>query len=229
MFYKAQHDTCSIDVNKPFPSGLSGMSKLLIVHDVNNILDNKYTQTNISLILFAAVICCTNQIPPSLSDQEQSTLPAHPDLDWHQTTTISAAALYGTMTTTEEKPQLSSLTEISMKQMKHGHGETQEHGYFGESLTSEKPFVSLFQYRLFPVAIQGSSCLLCIISLNKHCLATYASCHCMSACLLSLKLLTAKNIEYAPHHSSCLYADFKNSQFRASSKRYRQRIKIKAS
>jgi len=47
MFYKAQCDTCSIKVNKPFPSGSSERRKLLIVHNVNNILDNKYAHTNI--------------------------------------------------------------------------------------------------------------------------------------------------------------------------------------
>lgn len=35
-------------------------------------------------------------------------------------------------------------------------------------MTSEQHFVSLFGYRLFPVAIHGRNCFLCITSLNKH-------------------------------------------------------------
>lgn len=168
MFYTAQHDTFSIEVNKPFPSGLWGRSKLILVHDVNSILDNKYVRTNILLILFAAVICCTNQVPSSLSDQEQSTLPTHPDLNWHQNTTFSAAAIYGTMMNTEEKYNWAPSQKYLWNRWNMAMVKYRNVAILDRAWPLSNLFVSLFQYRLFPVAIQGRSRFLCTVSLKKH-------------------------------------------------------------
>jgi len=93
--------------------------------------------------------------------------------------------------------------------MKRGHGKTQEYGYFGESPTSEQSFCQPLSVQVVPCGLSGQELFpLHSIFNQTHPLATCASYHCMAACLLSLKLLTAKNTEYTPHYSSYLYADF---------------------
>lgn len=146
MFYKAQPDACSTEVNKTFPNGLSERNDPLIVCDINNILDNKY---------FSNSACSSD-----LLQKSGSLISCGPGTEYfaHHTHWPRLAPSYNFFCSRHlwnnhdhrGKIQLSSLTEIFMEQMKHGHGETQEHGYFGDSMTSEQPFCQPLWVQVVP-------------------------------------------------------------------------------
>lgn len=85
-------------------------------------------------MLSAAPVCCGNQISSYHTDQEKNILLTCTDWNWPQTPTFFfPAAMSGIASSNHRgKTQLSSLTEISVKQTKQGSGETQKDGCFVE-------------------------------------------------------------------------------------------------